>query len=59
MPFLAPVFAAISSFAASSFLAGFVVNLGASLLLTTAAAALTRNPRLLRAFGARPIGADR
>lgn len=42
MPFLAPVFAAISSFAASSFLAGFVVNLGASLLLTTAAAALTR-----------------
>jgi hypothetical protein len=42
MPFLAAAFAAISTFAASSVLAGFVVNLGASLLLSTAAAALTR-----------------
>ncbi len=46
MPFLAPVFAAISTFAASSVLAGFAVKIGTSLLLSAAASALTPKPKL-------------
>lgn len=44
MPFLAPVFTAVATFAASSAAAGFLVQLGTSLLLTAAARALTPTP---------------
>ena len=46
MPFLAPIIASISAFAATSFLANMVVQLGISLLLSVAARALMPKPKL-------------
>lgn len=45
MPFLAPIFTAIATFAASSVIAGLIVNMGISLLLSVAAQALMPKPK--------------
>ena len=55
MPFLAPVFAAIGTFAASSALAGFAVNLVGSLLLSAAAQALMPKPDTSQSMKGRTV----
>jgi hypothetical protein len=46
MPFLAPVFTAVATFAAASAINGFIVQLGTSLLLSAAARKLGPKPKM-------------